>query len=445
MRKKVMVSFIVCLAAVWSVFAEAQTITDGEMLSLEKAIEIALTNQPTIEAQQRQVQANEARVGQIRGGLLPHLSLGGGYTRITPVDAATGAATSNAGLPPGSQNIPTGSRDAYAQYAATGSINQLIFDFGKSWAQLRAQKTGVQAAKHDLMAMRDQVVLSVKEAYYSLLAANKSKDVSAEKVAQFKKHLEYARGLYKAGSRSKLDVTKAEVDLNNALLDAIKAENAVRYYRISLNNAMGLSRAPAYTVEEDLAKEPLMFAFELALQTAYSQRSDLLAMQMQKESAEQSLKASKRAHFPVVSGNVNYTFVGTDFPMDHGWTAGVYMSIPLFSGLTPSYKVAEDRANLLTIEARIRELKQKIALELEQDFLALREATERLGSAEVAVRQAKENLDLATERYAAGLAIAVEVADAIYSLANAQFGHISAHYDRKIALSRIDKAMGGRN
>jgi outer membrane protein TolC len=421
-----------------------QTIKAGDVLTLKDAIDIALKNQPTIEAQQGQVLAGEAKTGQVRGDFYPRISLGGAYTRISPVDTATSLTTSNAGLPPGSQNIPTGTRGDYNQYAASANISQLIFDFGKSWAQVQAQKLSTQAARHDLQATHDQVVEGVKEAYYSLLSAERSRNVAAEKVEQFKKHLKYARALYTVGSKSRLDVTKAEVDLSNSQVDMIKAENGVRFFRLSLNNAMGLRNAPAYKIEEDLSSEMPALTFEQALEKAYKNRADLLSLQKQQESTEQSLKAAFRSHYPVVSANANYMYVGTESPLDNGWTAGVNMSVPIFSGFVTSYKVAEYKANLTTLNARIKEMKQKIALEIEQGFLALRESDERRQSTEVAVRQAKENLDLANERYKAGLVISVEVTDAIFTYANAQFSHISAKYDNKIALARIEKAIGSQ-
>lgn len=420
------------------------TIKEGQVLTLKDAIEIALKNQPAIEAQQGLIMAGEARTGQARGDFYPRISIGGAYTRIAPVDAETGATTSNAGLPPGSQNIPTGTRGDYNQYAVSGNVSMLLFDFGKSWAQLQSQKLSTQASRHDLQATHNQVVEGVKEAYYGLLCAEHSRNVAAEKVEQFSKHLKYARALYTVGSKSKLDVTKAEVDLSNANVDLIKAENGVRYYRLSLNNAMGLPTAPAYKIEEDLSLEMPGITFEQALEKAYKNRADLLSLEKQKESTEQLMKAAFRAHYPTLNAGANYMYVGTESPPDNGWTAGVTMSVPIFSGFITTNKVAEYKANLTTINARIKEMRQKIALEIEQGFLALRESDERRQSTEIAVRQAKENLDLANERYKAGLVISVEVADAIFTYANVQFSLIAAKYDNKIAQARIERAIGSQ-
>lgn len=423
-----------------------QTVQEGGPLTLKQAIEIALKNHPSIEAQQGQVASGKAKTGQARGNYYPQLSIGGAYSRIWPVNASTSATTSLAGLPPGG-HIPSGispEARSYEQYAATANLSQLLLDFGKTGAQVRVQKLNTQAARYELQNIRDQVVFNVRQAYYALLSAQDNHDVMVEAMEQFRKHLEYAQVLFETGSKPKFDVTKAEVDLSNAELDLIKAENSVRLARATLNNAMGLPPSVSYSVEEDLSLETNPRSLQEALETAFSRRPDLLALQKQKESAQESIKVADRGYFPVVSGNASLTYVGTEFPMDHGWVAGANIVFPVFSGFITSYQVAEARGNLVTASANVRNLKQAVVLELEQGFLSLREADQRMRSSETAMKQAKENLELASERYAAGLAIGVEVTDAVVSYANAKMSNIAARYDYKTAKARIDKAIGQR-
>lgn len=302
-----------------------------------------------------------------------------------------------------------------------------------------------QAARLELENIREQVVFAVKQAYYSVLSAERNRSVALEAVGQFRKHVEYAKALFEAGSKPKFDVTKAEVDLSNADVNLIKAENGVRLSRATLNNAIGLPHNPPYRVEEDPFFAGTGRSFEDAVSVAFSRRPDLLALQKQKESAQESVKAAQRTHLPTFSGSASAVYVGTAFPLDHGWTAGVNMVFPLFTGFVTSYQVAEAQANLIVASANERNLRQTIILDLEQGFLSLREATERIRSTQIAIRQARENLDLATERYAAGLAIGVEVTDAVVAYANARLANIAAHYDQRVAQARIDKATGGQS
>jgi len=100
----------------------AQNMATPEMLTLKKAIELALKNHPTIEAQSGQVASGEAKLGQARGNYYPHINLSGSYTTIWPVSRETAVTTTNSGLPPGNY-VPTGlTHRAYEQYAAVGSF-----------------------------------------------------------------------------------------------------------------------------------------------------------------------------------------------------------------------------------------------------------------------------------------------------------------------------------
>jgi outer membrane protein TolC len=213
---------------------------------------------------------------------------------------------------------------------------------------------------------------------------------------------------------------------------------------VQLNNAIGTPNRGPYSVQDDgPSLQWIEQPFDEGLRRAFEHRPDLLSLQKQKESAREYIKAQRRAHYPTFAGFAQGTYVGTGFPLGHGWTAGVNMSLPLFQGFLTSHRVAEAKAGLLVVTGRERDLKQTIVLELEQGYLALRDASERIESSEIAVKQARENLELANERYAAGLAIGVEVTDAIGTYANAQFQNIAARYDYRVAQARIDKAIGG--
>jgi outer membrane protein len=418
----------------------------GDVLTLKRAVEIALENQPVIQAQTAQVRAGEAKVGQARAGYLPQVSLAGQYSRINPVNLATSASTSLSGAPPGT-SIPSGvsgTTGSYEQYITSANLSQLIFDFGKTPAQITAQKHGAQAARFNLENTKQETVFTVKQAYYALLGTQAMRRVAVEAVEQFKEHLQHAKALYDVGVKPRFDVTKAEVDLSNAELNLIDAENNVTLARVNLNNAMGQPSAPEYTVEEEPIQAPFDLPLEAALEIASKKRSDLRSMQEQKESSRQSLRATEKGYFPIISGVASYTYVGTTFPLDDGWTAGLSIVFPIFSGFLTKYQAAEARASLDVVAANEVKLWQTIRLEMEQAYVGLKRAVERTKNTEITLRQARENRDLATERYETGVATPVEVTDALVAYTNAQANHVAALYEHKVALARIDKATGGQ-
>jgi len=419
---------------------------EQQILTLSDAIETALKNHPAIEAQYGQVLSAEAKKGQAWGGLYPHLSISSEYSMVRSDSTQTSSTSPFEDLFGGSylpSDISSSQEESYQKHAATANLSLLIWDFGKTFAQIKSQKLNAEAARLGLVNTRDEVIFNVKQAYFGLLSAQSTRDVAAEAVAQFNKHLEYARAKFEVGSKPKFDVTKAEVDLSNAKVDLIKAENAVKLAVAVLNNAIGLPNIYDYTVEEDTPSIGTEYSFEDAERSAFECRADLLSLQKQKRSAMETIKAAKGAHYPVLNSTANLTYGETKDTHGHAWSAGLNLTIPIFSGFVTYYQVAEAQANLRVAAANERNLIQTIFLDLEQGFLALREAAERIKSTETVVKQARENLELANERYSAGLAIGVEVTDAVVSYANAKMSNITARYDYKIAQARIEKAIGG--
>jgi len=418
--------------------AQEDLIRKGEQLNLQRCIEIALRQQPSIVAARNVVDVNRSIVGQAESAYYPQLNLSAGYSRIKPSGSSGRSFTAVDGISTTSVNT-SGSFD---EYSGSLSLNQLIFDFWKTKTQVDIQKLNVDSSRSDLDNTSELVVLGVKQAYYGVLQAKKNRDVAEETVGQFQQHLEQARGFYEVGTKPKFDVTKAEVDLSNARLNLIKAENALKISRVTLNNAIGVPDAPEYSIEDNLSFQKYEITFAQAIGQAYTNRPDLQSLIFRRRAAEQSIALAKKGYYPEVTGSAVYNRSGQSFPLDEGWSAGVSLTFPVFSGFLTKYQVEESRANLKVISANEETLKQSILLDVQQGYLNLAQAEESIKTADLTVKQATENLDIANGRYSAGVGNPIEVTDAEVSLTNAKTAYIQALYDYKIARANIEKAIG---
>ena len=419
--------------------AEEDFIKKGAQLDLQRCIEIALRKQPNIVAARNVVDVNRSRVGQAQSNYYPQISADASYSRIKPVTGAQRALTT------GVSGLSTSNAtSAFDEYAGTLSVNQLLFDFWKTRTQVDIQKLNVGASKSDLENTSESVVFNVKQAYYGVLQAKRNRDVAEETVKQYQQHLEQAKGFYQVGTAAKYDVTKAEVDLSNSKLNLIKAENALKIARVTLNNAMGVPDAPEYSIEDNLSYKNYDITFDEALRRAYLNRPDLQSLIFQRKAASQSIELAKKGYYPVLTGNAAYIRQGEDFPLDKGWNAGVSLTFPLFNGFLTKNQVSEQKANLEVVSANEEALKQNILLDVQQGYLNLAQAAESITTADLTVKQARENLDIANGRYAAGVGNPIEVTDAEVSLTNAKTSYIQALYDYRIAVATIEKAMGAR-
>jgi TolC family type I secretion outer membrane protein len=407
-----------------------EIIKKGETLSLQRCIEISLQRQPDILASASTVDANRSRVGQAQANYYPQINLSSGYSRISPLSGAARA---------GSTRTSSGN---YDQYSNSASLSQNIYDFGRTSTQIKIRDLNLDSSRSDLENVSEQTVLNVKQAYYGVLAAIRNAAVAAESVKQFQLHLEQAKGFFEAGTKPKFDVTKAQVELGNAKLNLITAENSLKISRVVLNNTMGVPDAPEYEIEDNLNFIKYEIPFDKALKTAYANRPDLKSLILQRQAAESSIELAVKDYYPSLSGNASYNWSGEKFPLDHGWTAGATLSFPLFSGFLTKYQVEESKANLNVIRANEETLRQGVLLDIQQAYLNLQQAEEKIGVAELNVKQAEENLEIANGRYSAGVGNPIELTDAEVSLINAKTAYNQALYDHKVALANLEKAMG---
>jgi outer membrane protein len=410
--------------------AAGDLIKKGEALDLQQCIAIALKNHPTILAAANGLKAGESRVGQARSGYYPQVSGSVIYNRISPY------ATSSGG-----RLAPNG-EGAYDATNSAVALSQNIFDFGKTATQVKIQSLNLDSSRADFDDVKSQVVFGAKQAYYGLLRAKRNREVGREVVGQYEQHLARAKGFFEIGTKPKFDVTKAEVDLSNAKLSLLKAENAFRVARVTLNNALGLPDAPDFEIQDSLAFQRAEVDLDEAMKKAYERRPDLQAVIVKEKALEETIAYEKKGYYPSVTGNAIYGWGGNSFPLDHGWTVGATLNIPLFSGLSTKYQVDEARANLEVLKANEEALRQNIQLDVKQAWLNLQEAADRIITAEISVRQAMENLELANGRYASGVGSPIEVTDALVAESNAKTSYIAALYDYRVAQASMEKATG---
>jgi len=428
MKNKIFLLIFVGLFLPFRAAAEAP-INKGETLEVKRCIEIALKQHPAIRAAASTLKAGESRVGQAKSGYYPQVSGSAGYSRTSPYRTTSGRLSTTAGSIYDSTNSSIG-------------LNQNLFDFGKTSTQVRIQNLNLDASRSDFDNANAQVIFGVKQAYWGLLRARRNQDVAREVVGQYKQHLGRAKGFFEVGLKPKFDVTKAEVDLSNAKLNLLKAENAQRLARVTLNNAMGAPDAPDYEIQDSLAFQRVEVDLDQVMKQAYDRRPDLQSILAKKKSLDETITLQKKGYTPYVTGNASYGWGGDSFPLDQGWNIGATLNIPLFSGFSTKYQVEEARANLDVLKANEETLRQGIFLEVKQAWLNLQEAADRIATAEVIVRQAAENLELANGRYAAGVGNPIEVTDALVAESNAQMSFVAALYDYKMAQATLEKATG---
>ena len=443
MKRTILLLLLMVFSFVPATYAD-EIIGKGELITLERAVQIGLKRHPNINAGQGSVAVNEAKKGQAQAGYWPTLDATAGYERYRPSVNFSGGSTGGST----STNNIAGTSHSFDQYSNGATAKQTIFDFGKTWTNVNIQKQNIEASKADLENTEEQVILNVKQAYYNLLRVKRNRAVAEDTVNQFKQHLEQAKAFYEVGTKPKFDVTKAEVDLSTARLGLIRAESSIRLAKVSLNNAMGVPDAPEYGIDDNLAFSKYVVGLEDAVKKAYENRPELKALIARRIAAEKAVYVAKTGYFPILTGNASWSWSGEDFDRfntrDGAWNAGMTLSIPIFNGFLTKNQVSEAKANLSILAANEEALRQNVLLEVQQSYITLTEQEERIVTVELTIRQAEENQEIVTGRYAAGVGNPIEVTDAEVALGLAKVALNDALHDYKVAVASLEKAMGSR-
>lgn len=401
-------------------------------LTLQDAERIALDNHPRIRAANERVKVQRAVVGQTKAAYYPSLRFRSFY-ETTPASGQT-----------------TTGDDGFDFYSVTADVNWLIYDFGRREANVQGAEDTLDFTRFAEQTSVEDIVLEVRQAFFDYLQAEALVKVEQDTVKDRETLVRQARGFYEVGTRPKIDVARAEANLFAAEANLIAAQNGVKIAWARLKNAMGVMRFRRRDVATGVNIQRPAMSLDEATQTAYYSRPELKEFESQLRAQEEAVSLAKGDYLPTINFLGQYggrRVRGREGgPRVNGsnqvWRAQIAFEVPLFSGFETTYRVQENLRDYYVLRAQEEELRQRIALEVEESYLNLIEAGERIKATEAQRAAAQENLDLANGRYQVGVGSIIEITEAQVINTQAQTDHIQSIYDHKIAEAQLARAMG---
>ena len=399
-----------------------------DTLTLERAVTLAIANQPSLRGSEAGVRAADAGFRQARAGFLPSAGFSASDTRTG------GTVILSPAIPP-PQRI-------YSSYSAALLGNLTIWDFGKTSGKVSQNSYLYDAAHGDYASAIEVIALNTEVAYLAFLQARRVVTVDEEALATTSHHLIQARAFYTTGRRPQLDVTKAEVDSLNAEVNLIQARNTYRIARLQLENAMGVHPAAEYAVVDSFTVPATSASLQEARSTALRNRPELTSAQARVDAGKGGVTAAWGQHLPTIAAFGGYTWSAFDLPLFSHWNAGLSFTLPIFQGFALDAGIELAEANRDMAQSNLDTLTESVMLEVERQWLTVRAAAERAVATAKLVQESRENLNLVERQYAAGVATPLDESDARLTLSNSEITDIQAQYDYRTALIRLRRAMG---
>lgn len=444
---------------------EQMSVEKNAILNIKDCITIALQNSPKIKKARYNYGIAKGNLGIAKSEYFPTLGIGTGYN-IT--DNNNNRRSTNTNI-----------------YSAEANINQLIWNFGKTNANIKMYNFDRVAALYEFEDMVLETIFGVKTNYYGVLAAKATLDVNRANVQINERNYQRTKAYFEEGIKSKIDLVNAEVYLSDSKVTLVESEKAYKNALVQLNNAMYIAFAPEYEIEntetfnfqnnyapvnlekidekKDLSKppkdvnnafltsqvekinvldnykfKPFPYTFEESVNLAYKNRPDLKAYDATLKAMQESLKYTKREYLPEISATAGYGY------RDQYNTNSFNVGINLSSNVNikgQKHKIDNAKIQVQLAENEIDQAKQDIYFEVQNLYINMVQLEKQIPLLAVKVKQTLENFELADGRYAVGLGDYIELQDAKVNYNNAQVSYVQTVYNYNVARANLERAI----
>jgi len=391
-------------------------------LTLQQAEALGLKNNPLISVAQLTALASQQVTREARSALWPTAT-----AHLTGVDAKPNSRITAGGL-----NNPI----IYDRAAAGVTVSQLITDFGRTKNLISSADLSAKAAGQNAVATKEQILLAVDQAFYGALQAQAVVAVAHQTEGARQNVADQVGALFKNKLKSQLDFSFANVNLAQAQLLVLDAENNANAALATLSMVLGYRDTQNFALVEDATSiTPPSSNVDDLIAQALVARPEILSLQFQEQAAQKFQSAERDLLLPNIAavGAVGDTPVRN--PVLSNWygAVGVNVQIPLFNGFLYTARSREAALRAQAAHERVLDLRNRISRDVRAGWLNANTAYARLSVTQQLLGQANLALDLAQTRYNMGLSSIVELSQAQLQQTQAQISNAQASYDFRLA------------
>ena len=417
-------------AAIFSPDAIAQ---NPPKLTLQQAEAIALQNHPQVQAAQHEVNYSNQQIIENRAAYYP---------------TVTGDLTGSQGN--SLARIGAGDLTASRLFNRFGQgivVRQLVTDSGRTSNLVGSLRLQAQATAQSAQATRYDVLLQVTRSYFDVLHAQAVVKVAEQTVSARQLLSDQVTELARNSLKSQLDVSFAEVNVSQAKLLLVRAQDSVQQAFAELGRAMGSDQPANYQLaDEPLPSAPPATADQLVAE-ALGNRPELASLRFSRDASYKFAEAEKDLSRPTVSVLAVGGFLpfinagGSTIPAEYEGVAA-NVSIPVFNGHLFSARREAALERAMESDQRLRDQQQRVSRDVRVAWASTNDAFQRIDVTAQFLRQAALALDLAQGRYNLGLSSIVELTQAQLNLTEAEIENLNAKYDYQTQYAALQYTLG---
>lgn len=428
---------VMALLTLFAFTANAQEAAPTMHLTLDKAIELALSENPTMKVAEKEIELKEVSKTEAWQNLLPTVSLTGSVTyNIKVAEIKTSMGSFKMGMD--DSNTWNGALQVSLPLYAPAVYQTMSLT--KSDLQLAVEKS--RGSKIDL-------VNQVTKAYYQLMLAQDSYNVLNENYKLAETNFNIVNAMYEQGRVSEYDKISAEVQKNSAWPSVVSGKNAVGIAKLQLKVLMGITADIDLVIDDNLKNHEAEMAKVANNEIDLTNNSSLRQIDMQGELLARQRKLMKTSYLPTLAlvGSYQYQSMSNTnweinkFNWSNASSLTLSLNIPIFkasnqtqlkSNKIQQYQLAETRINT----------ERMLGMQAQSYIDNMTKSAEQLQSSKNAVELAEKGLEISQKRYDVGRGTILELTNSQVSLTNVKLSYNNTIYDYLVAKSELNKVLG---
>lgn len=450
--------FVMMLGIVSLGVAHAQVQTEAQgapqqlTLTLDQAIEVALSENPTVKVANLEVERYDYVYKQTVSSLYPQVDASAQYALALRRQEMT------EGFSFGGKNT----------FNVAGNVALPLF-VPSVYRQMKLNRTQMATAVESARASRIDMVAAVRAAYYNVLLAEQSLSVLQEAVATTERVVENTKTLYENGLAAEYDYITAQVQLSNLKPQILQAENGISITKLQLKMYLSIPEEVEIEVVGSLDDFRDVVLLDEDYSYDLSSNTTLRTLDLQSELLEHQEKLIQTTRMPTIAAFGQISYIGQErvdlsglmggamgggakastrassdskFWWQYPISVGAQISIPLFAGFKKTNQLREVRNQQAQLDLQRDYAEKGVKLQIQQSINTLLTARETMLSNELTVEQAQKAYDISYTRYGAGAGTILELNSSQLSLTQAQLNYSQSIYNYLSAHAEYQKALG---
>lgn len=454
------------------------------VLDLEKALEIALSENPAVKVAGQEIQKKKYAQKGAYAALFPQINFGADYSRtlkkqVMYMDGAFDIGSMMSPVFDGIDNTFAKNIPDYKKGSLGNAINEEYAKIPPSegeegisigrdnnwgvgftagmplinaslWKSLSISATDVELAVEQARSSKIEMTNQVKRSFYGVLLANDSYRVFKESYDYAVSNYTDVKQKFELGLVAEYDLIRTDVAVKNLEPNMLQAANAVVLAKWQLKALLGMDLELSVECEGKLADyESTLYGDYLAAETSLAGNSSLKQLDLQAVQLKQMLQLQKYDYLPTLSlsGAYNWSAMNNDFKFkDYLWnpysTVALSLSMPIFSGGSRLQKINQTKVSLRQLDLQRDNLQRNLQLAVKQYKDNMETCIKRYDAARKGVAQAERGRTISQKRYETGSGTLLELNDAELALTQAKLNFNQAVYDYVVTKSDLEKTIG---